>query len=72
MIDHLLSLQKSEPEYYTDDIIKACGMTSKVLSCRGLRIGKEIYPNYCSSGWEGGRVLGLANQTIGWIWLWGH
>lgn len=28
MIDHLLSLQKSEPEYYTDEIIKGLALVS--------------------------------------------
>ena len=31
MIDHLLSLQKSEPEYYTDQIIKGVTMVSETL-----------------------------------------
>ena len=31
MIDHLLSLQKTEPEYYTDDIIKGLVLVSEML-----------------------------------------
>ena len=31
MIDHLLSLQKTEPEYYTDDIIKGLVQVSETL-----------------------------------------
>ena len=31
MIDHLLSLQKTEPEYYTDDIIKGLVLVSELL-----------------------------------------
>ena len=31
MIDHLLSLQKTEPEYYTDDIIKGLVLVSEII-----------------------------------------
>ena len=31
MIDHLLSRQKSEPEYYTDEIIKGLALVSELL-----------------------------------------
>ena len=31
MINHLLSMQKSEPEYYTDEIIKGHSLVTSVL-----------------------------------------
>ena len=31
MIDHLLSLQKTEPEHYTDDIIKGLVLASEII-----------------------------------------
>ena len=31
MIDHLLSLQKTEPEHYTDDIIKGLVLVSEII-----------------------------------------
>ena len=31
MIDHLISLQKSEPEYYTDEIIKGLALVNELL-----------------------------------------
>ena len=40
MIDHLLSLQKSQPEYYTDQIIKGLIMVSTVLP---LLFGKSKF-----------------------------
>ena len=44
MIDHLLSLQKTEPEYYTDDIIKGLVLVRKIMGLFGLSSETKCFP----------------------------
>ena len=44
MIDHLLSLQKTEPEYYTDDIIKGLVLVRKIMGLFGLSSERNVFP----------------------------
>ena len=43
MIDHLLSLQKTEPEYYTDDIIKGLVLVRKIMGLFGLSFERNVF-----------------------------
>ena len=46
MIDHMLSLQKSQPDYYTDQIIKGLILVSALNSASSL-IEKTRKSRYC-------------------------
>lgn len=48
MIDHLLSLQESQPEYYTDQIIKGLIMVSHFICARSLIVEFNFYVLICT------------------------
>ena len=49
MIDRLLFLQKTEPEYYTDDIIKGLVLVRKIMGLFGLSSERNVFLFYLLS-----------------------